>query len=185
MRAIRRVLLIVVGTLLVLALLVVGGAYLWMRGSLPQTEGEARIAALEAPVTVRRNDDGMVRIQAANEADLYRALGFVHAQERLWQMDFMRRTASGRLSEVMGEATLGLDRFFRTLGFRQLAEANLAVLSEETKTALQAYSEGVNAFLANRSGPLPLEFHFPRYLPVPMRPSDSLLGGRLLALRLS
>src|SRR3546814_4270834 len=87
----------------------------------------------------------MVRIQAANEHDLYRALGFVHAQERLWQMDFMRRTASGRLSEVMGESTLSLDRFFRTLGFRQLAEANLEHLSGETKTALQAYAEGVNA----------------------------------------
>src|SRR3546814_10630593 len=75
----------------------------------------------------------MVRIQAANEHDLYRALGFVHAQERLWQMDFMRRTAAGRLSEVMGESTLSLDRFFRTLGFRQLAEANLEHLSGETK----------------------------------------------------
>src|SRR3546814_14057693 len=73
-------------------------------------------------------------------------------------MDFMRRTASGRLSEVMGESTLSLDRFFRTLGFRQLAEANLEHLSGETKTALQAYAEGVNAFLTERSGPLPLEF---------------------------
>src|SRR3546814_12228954 len=106
-----------------------------MRGSLPKTAGEVRIAALEAPVTVRRNSDGMVRIQAANEHDLYHALGFVHAQERLWQMDFMRRTASGRLSEVMGESTLSLDRFFRTLGFRPPAEANPEHLPGETNTA--------------------------------------------------
>src|SRR5512138_2835681 len=118
MRAIRRILTIVLGGALVLAAIVLGGGYLWLRGSLPQTEGEVRIAALDAPVTIRRNADGMVRIQAANELDLYRALGFVHAQDRLWQMDFMRRSASGRLSEVMGDSTLSLDRFFRTLGLR-------------------------------------------------------------------
>ncbi|GAB4364140.1 MAG: penicillin acylase family protein [Kiloniellaceae bacterium] len=185
MRAIRRAVFLVLGGLLVLALIAAGGGYLWLRGSLPQTAGDVRIAALEAPVTVRRNSDGIVRIQAANEADMYRALGFVHAQERLWQMDFMRRTASGRLSEVMGESTLGLDRFFRTLGFRQLAEANLAVLSEPTKAALQAYAEGVNAFLATRTGPLPLEFQILRYEPEPWSPTDSLLWGRLMALRLS
>src|SRR3546814_3016100 len=88
-------------------------------------------------------------------------------------MDFMRRTASGRLSEVMGESTLSLDRFFRTLGFRQLAEANLEHLSGETKTALQAYAEGVNAFLTERSGPLPLEFQILRYEPEPWSPADS------------
>jgi penicillin amidase len=185
MRAIRRVILIVLGGLLVITAIVGGSGYLWMRGSLPEVEGEIRIAALEAPVTVRRNSDGIVRIQAANEPDLYRALGFVHAQDRLWQMDFMRRTASGRLSEVMGQPTLSLDRFFRTLGFRQLAEANLQHLSEETKAALQAYADGVNAFLAKRSGPLPLEFQILRYEPEPWTPTDSLLWGRLMALRLS
>ncbi|MGF1592899.1 MAG: penicillin acylase family protein [Kiloniellaceae bacterium] len=185
MRAIRRVLAIVLGGLLALAILAGGGTYLWMRGSLPKVAGEVRMAALEAPVTVRRNGDGMVRIQAANELDLYRALGFVHAQERLWQMDFMRRTASGRLSEVMGRATLGHDRFFRTLGFRQQAEANLQFLSDDTKAALQAYADGVNGFLANRSGPLPPEFQILRYEPEPWSATDSLLWGRLMALRLS
>src|SRR3546814_5150723 len=85
----------------------------------------------------------------------------------------------------MGESTLSLDRFFRTLGFRQLAEANLEHLSGETKTALQAYAEGVNAFLTERSGPLPLEFQILRYEPEPWSPADSLLWGRLMALRLS
>src|SRR3546814_5546181 len=141
MRAIRRVLVVVLGGLLILAAILLGGGYLWMRGSLPKTAGEVRIAALEAPVTVRRNSDGMVRIQAANEHDLYRALGFVHAQERLWQMDFMRRTASGRLSEVTAESTLSLDRFSRTLGFRQLADANPDHPTGATKTAPQAYAE--------------------------------------------
>src|SRR3546814_8415391 len=85
----------------------------------------------------------------------------------------------------MGESTRSLDRFFRTLGFRQLAEANLEHLSGETKTALQAYAEGVNAFLTERSGPLPLEFQILRYEPEPWSPADSLLWGRLMALRLS
>lgn len=185
MRAIRRVLAIALGATLLLAAVVIGGGYFWLQGSLPQTEGEVRIAALEAPATVRRNADGMVRIQAANEQDLYRALGFVHAQDRLWQMDFMRRSASGRLSEVMGESTLSLDRFFRTLGLRQLVEANLQHLAPETLAALEAYAEGVNAFLAERQGPLPLEFQILRYEPEPWNPSDSLLWGRLMALRLS
>ncbi len=185
MKRIRRILLITCGTLLVLAAVAAGSGYLWMRGSLPQTEGEIRIAALQAPVKILRNSDGLVNIQAANELDLYRALGFVHAQDRLWQMDFMRRAASGRLSEVTGQATLALDRFFRTLGFRQLAEANLAHLSAETVAALEAYAEGVNAFLETRSGPLPLEFQVLRYEPEPWSPTDSLLWGRIMALRLS
>src|SRR3546814_18649462 len=89
-RAVRRVFLIVIGGLLVIAAILVGSGYLWMRGSLPETEGEVRIAALEAPVTVRRNADGMARIPAPNEHYLYTALGFVHAPERLCPLDFMR-----------------------------------------------------------------------------------------------
>src|SRR3546814_17067292 len=85
----------------------------------------------------------------------------------------------------MGESTLSLDRFFRTLGFRQLAEANLEHLSGETKTDLQAYAEGVNAFLTERPGPLPLEFQIMRYEPEPWSPADPLLWGRPMDLGLS
>ena len=185
MKSIRRILLLTLGGLVALAILVVGAGYLWLRGSLPQTEGDLAIASLTAPVKVLRNDDGLVRIQAENELDLYRALGFVHAQERLWQMDSMRRIGSGRLSEVMGRTTLPHDRFFRTLGFRRLAEANVAKLAPETLAALEAYAEGVNGFLENRSGPLPVEFQVLRYEPEPWTPVDSLLWGRIMALRLS
>ncbi|MEQ8356783.1 MAG: penicillin acylase family protein [Kiloniellaceae bacterium] len=185
MRTIRRILLRTFGVIVVLTLIVAAGGYFWLRGSLPLTDGALRIAALSAPVKVLRNSDGIVRIQAENELDLYRALGFVHAQDRLWQMDFTRRIGSGRLSEVMGRVTLPQDRFFRTLGFRQIAEANLAYLTPQTLAALQAYAEGVNGFLATRSGPLPLEFQILRYEPEPWTPADSLLWGRLMALRLS
>lgn len=185
MRRIRRILLVACGALLILAIVASGGGYLWMRGSLPQTEGEIHISGLEAPVEVLRDSDGLVNIRAENELDLYRALGFVHAQDRLWQMDFMRRAASGRLSEVTGQATLATDRFFRTLGFRHLVEANLSYLSAKTLAALEAYAEGVNGFLETRTGPLPLEFQILRYEPEPWSPTDSLLWGRIMALRLS
>ncbi len=185
MKAIRRILLYGLGGLAALAIITAGGGYLWLRSSLPQTEGDIPLAILDGPVKVSRNGDGLVRIQAETEFDLYRALGFVHAQERLWQMDFMRRVGSGRLSEVMGRATLVHDRFFRTLGFRQLAEANLSHLAPETLAALEAYADGVNAYLRNRSGPLPLEFQVLGYEPEPWSPVDSLLWGRIMALRLS
>src|SRR3546814_12000173 len=85
MRAIRRVLVVVLGGLLILAAILLGGGYLWMRGSLPKTAGEVRISALEAPATVRRTSDGMVRIHAANEHDHSRPLVIVHVKSRRWQ----------------------------------------------------------------------------------------------------
>lgn len=185
MKTIRRILLYGLSGLVLLSVIAVGGAYLWLRNSLPQTEGNVPLAILDGPVKVSRNGDGMVRIQAETEYDLYRGLGFVHAQDRLWQMDFMRRVGSGRLSEVVGRATLEHDRFFRTLGFRKQAKANLAHLAPQTVAALEAYAEGVNAFLQNRPGPLPPEFQILGYEPELWSPVDSLLWGRIMALRLS
>ena len=185
MRKTLKILLIAVFSLVSLGVVAAAGSYIWMLRSLPSTEGEVGLPGLTAEVEVLRDRDGLIKIRAGNELDLYRGLGFVHAQERLWQMDFMRRTGSGRLSEVVGEATLGLDRFFRTLGFRRVAEANLKHLSEATRASLEAYAEGVNAFLENRRGPLPLEFQILRYQPEPWSAVDSLLWGRIMALRLS
>ncbi|NIA67017.1 penicillin acylase family protein [Pelagibius litoralis] len=185
MRKLLRILPWALGGVAGLTLIAGLGVYLWLLGSLPTTKGELTLAGLQGEVKILRDRDGLVNIRAENELDLYRGLGFVHAQERLWQMDFMRRTASGRLSEVIGETTLDLDRFFRTLGFRQLAEANLDHLSAATRATLEAYAQGVNAFLENRTGPLPLEFQILRYSPEPWTAADSLLWGRLMALRLS
>lgn len=185
MRKTLKILLIAVLSLASLGLVAAAGSYLWMLRSLPATEGEIALPGLTAEVEILRDRDGLIKIRAGNELDLYRGLGFVHAQERLWQMDFMRRTGSGRLSEVVGEATLGLDRFFRTLGFRRVAEANFEHLSDATRASLDAYAEGVNAFLEQRRGPLPLEFQILRYEPEPWSAIDSLLWGRIMALRLS
>ncbi len=161
------------------------GGTLWLRGSLPQTSGEIRIEGLAAPVEVLRDADGLVTLRAGSDLDAYRALGFVHAQERLWQMDFMRRMGAGRLSEIVGAATLATDRFMRTLGLYRQAEAQAGRLKPETRAALEAYSAGVNAFLVQRSGPLPFEFQLLRYEPEPWRPADSLVWGRIMALLLS
>jgi len=175
----------VLAGLVILSVLGIGGAYVWLRGSLPQTEGALRIAALEAPVEVLRDADGIVTIRAENDHDTAVALGFVHAQDRLWQMDFMRRSGAGRLSEVVGPATRRLDRFMRTLGLYRVAEANVAQASPAMRDMLAAYADGVNAFIADPGGPLPLEFQLLRYKPEPWRPADSLVWGRLMALQLS
>ena len=170
------------GGLLVLA---VGGGYLWLRGSIPQIEGQITVAGLEAPVEVRRDSDGLVTIRAENDHDATLALGYVHAQDRLAQMDFMRRMGAGRLSELLGESTVDLDRMMRTLGLYRLVEENFERLSRDARQAAEAYTEGVNAFLAEPGGPLPVEFQVLGYTPEPWRPADSLMWGRLMALQLS
>ncbi|MYL51678.1 penicillin acylase family protein [Halobacillus litoralis] len=147
--------------------------------SLPETEGEASLAALEASVTVTRDDQGVPHIQAENELDVFRAQGYVQAQDRLFQMELARRQASGRLSEVVGEATVDQDRYFRTLGLRRAAEKSLAVYSDEANERLEAFAEGVNAFMENE--PLPPEFAMMNIDPEPWTPLDSLTIGKYMA----
>ena len=158
--------------------------YFYLRQSLPQTQGTAQVPALSAEVTVSRDDHGIPTIRAESMADAYTALGYLHAQDRLWQMDFMRRTAEGRLSEVAGQGTLGLDRFMRILNLGDLAEAQVQHLDAGTQSALEAYSAGVNAFL-DTDPVLPLEFHILDYEPEAWTPQDSLTWLRLMAMQLS
>ncbi len=174
-----------IGGLLLLFALGLGGGYLWLRGSLPETRGTIEIAGFEASVEVLRDADGLVTIRAGGERDAARALGYVHAQDRLWQMDLMRRTGAGRLSEILGSATLQHDRFMRRLGLYRVAEANVAHLSGPVRALFEAYAAGVNAFIAEPGGPLPPEFQLLWYAPEPWRPADSLVWGRLMALQLA
>ncbi|HEX6113341.1 MAG TPA: penicillin acylase family protein [Geminicoccaceae bacterium] len=163
-----------------------GVGYLWLRGSLPQVDGEIVVAGLKAPVTIVRDRWAIPHIEAASPLDASFALGFVHAQDRLWQMEFQRRLGAGRLAEILGAAALPSDRFMRTLGFYRRAEASLAHLKPATLAWLEAYADGVNAFLATRSGPLPLEFLILRHTELePWRPADSLVWLRLMALDLA
>ncbi|HYD60075.1 MAG TPA: penicillin acylase family protein [Noviherbaspirillum sp.] len=144
---------------LVLLLLTAAGTALWYRNaSQPQVDGRISLKGLGAPVDIVRDDEGIPHIYAKSPADAYFALGFVHAQDRLWQMELNRRIPAGRMAEILGPNALDTDRFIRTLGIRRNAEKILSNLSRQTRDALDAYARGVNAYLDTRSGPLPLEF---------------------------
>jgi penicillin amidase len=173
------------GALVALVVLVGAGGYLWLRSSLPQTTGTIAVPRLGSAVEIARDADGVVTIRAENEADAFYALGFVHAQDRLFQMEMMRRIGAGRLSEIVGPDTLGIDRFMRILGLYRLAEAEVGRLPNEMRVTLEAYAAGVNAFLDRRRGALPPEFQLLWHRPEPWRPADSIIWGKLMALQLS
>ncbi|WP_420404747.1 penicillin acylase family protein [Nisaea sp.] len=167
------------------------GFLIWLGGSLPQTEGEKRLPGLYGPVDISRDDAGVPLIRAGSLEDGYFALGFVHAQDRLWQMESMRRIGAGRfaeivgnLSETLGEQVFPFDRFTRGLGFYHRAEAAYARATPELKSALERYAAGVNAFLESRDGPLPPEFIALFHEPEPWRPADSLVWQQLMAFQL-
>jgi penicillin G amidase len=138
------------------------------------------VAGLGAAVEILRDGYGVPHIFARSERDAHFALGFVHAQDRLWQLEMSRRVAAGRLSEVVGRGGLETDRFMRTLGARRAAQANLAHLDDETRAALDAYAAGVNAFLAARPV-LPPEFLLLRVAPEPWSPADSISWAKMMA----
>ena len=132
---------------------------LWYRSaSQPQIEGSIKLNGLAASVDIVRDAEGVPHIYAKSTGDAYFALGFVHAQDRLWQMELNRRIPAGRMAEILGPNALDADRFLRSLGVRRNAEAILSKLSSETRAALDAYAKGVNAYLANRTKHLPQEF---------------------------
>ena len=177
MKTITRVFLV-----LVLVITLAGAAgYAWLRQSLPQLEGTVALSGLKAPVEIVRDRHGVPHIHAGSVQDAYFALGFVHAQDRLWQMEMNRRVASGRLSEALGAATLDTDKFLRTLGVRRVAEATLQALSAKARGELDAYTAGVNAFLAQRSGPLPPEFLLTGIQPEPWHSADSIAWIKMMA----
>jgi penicillin amidase len=155
----------------------VGGA-LWVRSrltaSLPQLAGEARLAGLGAPVTVERDALGVPTLRAASRLDAARALGFVHAQDRFFQMDLLRRQAAGELAELFGPKLVAADRRRRVHRFRAVADLVLAQAAPAERAFLDAYCAGVNAGLAALGG-RPFEYQLLRATPAPWRPADSLL----------
>src|SRR6186713_1337024 len=145
--SVRLALRITAGFLLFLALAALAG-YGFLRQSLPKTSGELHLPGLGASVEVLRDRHGIPHIYAASLEDAHFALGFVHAQDRLWQMEVNRRIGSGRHAELLGPAALDTDRLMRTLGLRRAAAANLEHYDADTRRLLDAYAAGVNAFLA-------------------------------------
>jgi penicillin amidase len=164
-----------VALLLVLLLVTALAAWLALRASLPQLEGEIALAGLTAPVAVERDALGVPVIRGATRADVARATGFVHAQERFFQMDLLRRTGAGELAALLGPALLDTDRRLRLHQFRRRSAAALSALDAADRALFEAYAAGVNAGL-ERLGARPFEYFLLRQPPRPWRVEDSLLA---------
>ena len=173
----------IVGYALLLGTLVVIAIALWYRqASLAVHEGTYIVPGLQQPVRIERDDHGIPNIVAANERDATFALGYTHAQDRLWQMETNRRVAAGRLAEVLGEPALDTDKFLRTIGIARTAQSIYDNLDTEHRDLLDAYAAGVNAFLSKRGGPLPPEFLLTRApKPEPWTPADSIGWSLMMA----
>ena len=172
-----------------LALLALGaagaaGGYLWLRGSLPEIDGERAVSGLTAPVEVVRDRHGVPHVLARSEEDALFALAYVHAQDRLWQMEMNRRIGAGRLAEVLGAPALATDRLLRVLGLHRRAKAALAHLSPGARGRIDAYVAGVNAWMEARTGPLPPEFLILGFEPEPWTAADTVVWARVMALDL-
>jgi penicillin amidase len=179
----RRLVFAALGAAVALALAALGmGA--WLHTSLPNANATHRVAGLDAAVEVVRDEHGVPHIFAGSARDASFALGFVHAQDRLWQMETMRRLGRGRLAEVLGARALPSDRLMRVLGFDRLVEAQYARLDAPVRETLDAYAAGVNAWRAAHWGAPPPEFAVLGLTPGPWRPADSLLWGKIMAMQL-
>ncbi len=155
------------------------GGMLWlkhaMRTSLPQLDGQLRVAELSQPVIVRRDQHGVPHITAANIDDLIVAQGYVTAQDRLWQMDMLRRYAAGDLAEILGPSAVEHDRTQRILQLRNAADEALHAMSPEDRHFLDDYTRGVNTYITQAQDHLPAEFRLLHYHPKPWQPLDSVL----------
>jgi penicillin amidase len=151
--AARRIAIGLIALLLVIAVVLGAFGVNLVRRAFPQTSGQITIPGLSSKVSVLRDDRGVPQIYADNPADLFRAEGFVHAQDRFFEMDLRRHVTAGRLSELVGSAGVKTDRVIRTMGWRRVAEAELPTLKPETRQYLQAYADGVNAYIS-RAGTL-------------------------------
>lgn len=171
MRTILRAILWIVG----LVLVAFAAAVWWLvYRPLPQLDGTISVAGLSQQVTVERDNWGVPHIRAASLEDLAEAQGYVIAQDRLWQMDLLRRVARGRLSEILGPATVNIDKDFRNFNFSRTAERDAEQMDPEQRKILEAYARGVNRFIEQHSSRLPIEFSLLKYKLEPWKISDSL-----------
>jgi penicillin G amidase len=153
----------------------VGYAYRVTRAALPKLDGRIEVKGLTAWVKVTRNWHGVPTIEGATLEDLFLAQGYVTAQDRLWQMDVMRRFGAGELSEILGEDTIEIDREQRILGLRAAARKGLQTASARDRSYFEAYARGVNAFIESHGSRLPIEFRILNYRPKPWLAEDSIV----------
>lgn len=161
-----------------------GGAAALLRSSLPTTRGEVRVRGIDGPIAIDRDADGIPHIRATSDRDAFFAQGWCLAQDRMWQLDSFRRLCFGTISEVAGPAGLESDRFMRRLGLRRIAEAAYATIGERSRTALQAYADGVNACLEAFPRRLPFEHRLMRARPAPWDPVASIAFLRYMGWQL-
>jgi penicillin G amidase len=171
----------------------------WLRGSAPRRDGEITLRSLQSVVKVSWDAYAIPHVYAQNERDLFLAQGYLHAQERLWQMELTRRSLCGRMAEIFGDRPIpgeisahlrdktiaDIDYFIRLLGMRRAALASLRCLSDVEMSVLEAYSAGVNRYIEAHLKAMPTEFRLLRFTPEPWRPEDSLTIGKGFAFFLS
>ncbi len=183
----RRIVAILLAALAVLVLFLAAGGVLTVRRSFPKYDGTVTLPGLAGRVEVRRDEMGVPHIYASTTADLFMAQGYIHAQDRFWQMDFWRHIGAGRLAEMFGESQVETDAFLRTLGWERVAEEEVAGADPETSAIMQAYSAGVNAYLADHQGAaLSLEYAIlrlmnPVYAPEAWTPVNSLTWAKVMS----
>ncbi len=170
-----RIFLWLLGILLLAIATTVGYGYYLAHAALPQLDGNLAVKGLSAPVKVTRDGHGLPAIEASSLDDLFFAQGYVTAQDRLWQMDVMRRFGAGELSEILGEDTLKIDREQRILGLRAAAKKSLGMASPRDRSCFDAYARGVNAFIEAHENALPIEFRILKYRPKPWQAEDSIV----------
>ena len=181
MRIVKRALGVLLVVVLV-AIIAVTGLLVWVTArALPQTSGTAAIPGLSADVTVIRDATGIAHITADTPHDLFMAQGYVHASERMWQMEVWRHISAGRLAEMFGASQLDTDKFIRTLGWRVAAQRDLDAVAPEARAVLDAYTEGVNAWLDGHRGSLGLAFLAAGVTPEPWTDLDTIAWGKVQA----
>lgn len=180
-----------ISAVVVLGLILAALGWWTVRRSFPQVTGTLRVPGLHASVDIFRDAMGIPNLYADDEHDLFMAEGYIHAQDRFWQMDFWRHVGAGRLAEMFGESQVDTDTFLRTLGWERVAEQELAQADADTLAILQAYTDGVNAYLADHTGTaLSLEYGIlkllsPSYQPAPWNPVNTLTWAKAMAWDLS
>lgn len=153
-------------------------------GALPRTDGVVQVKGLESEVRILRNADGVAHIEASNDTDVYFSMGYLHAQDRLWQLELQRRISQGRLSEIFGQSMIRQDSWIRTLGVYQAATDTVPYLSKDALASLESYAAGINAWL-KASSRLPVEFSAFSVTPEPWTVVDSLAWMKIFALNLA
>jgi penicillin G amidase len=176
-----------IGILLILVLLASVSGYRTVRSSFPQITGELSLTGLDGQVDIYRDEFGIPQVYASSEHDLFFAQGYLHAQDRFWQMDFWRHIGSARLSEMFGENQLDTDKFLKTLGWARVAQQELDTIDPTSLAILTSYADGVNAYLADHQGSqISLEYAIlkllsPDYRPEPWQPLHSMTWAKVMA----